>query len=69
VHYQVYAAAKDGAGNRKRIDEHWASAASFPVPAGRYYVTAESDAGKGELEVAVSVGEMKQVQIRISPQR
>jgi hypothetical protein len=70
VRYDVYEAAKDAEGKRKPVT--YSSEAygppRFPLPAGRYYVTASSDAGKSGSEVTVSSGEVRQLQLRLSRQ-
>jgi hypothetical protein len=70
VSYEVYEAAKDSEGNRKPVTNSSAlyGPPRFPLPAGRYYVTASSDVGKGGSEVTISPGEARQVQLRLSRQ-
>jgi hypothetical protein len=70
VRYDVYEATKDEDGKRKRVDSstRHEGPARFPLPAGRYYITASSDVGKGASEVAISPGEVRQVQLRLSRQ-
>ncbi|HMF99571.1 MAG TPA: TIR domain-containing protein [Vicinamibacterales bacterium] len=68
VRYEVDEPVKDADGNRKRVvfsDTH-EGPPRFPLPAGRYYVTASSDEGKGGSEVTISPGEVRQVQLRLS---
>jgi hypothetical protein len=68
VSYEVYEAAKDVEGKRKRVVRSATVEVPprFPLPAGRYYVTAASDAARGEAEVAVSEGKVQQLQLRLS---
>jgi hypothetical protein len=68
VRYDVYETAKDADGNRKRVTYSGAHLGPprFPLPAGRYYVTASSDQGKGSSEVTISPGQVRQVQLRLS---
>jgi hypothetical protein len=68
VGYHVYDAAKDADGNRKPVTQssELYGPPQFPLPAGRYYVTASSDAGKGDSEVTIAAGETRQVQLRLS---
>ena len=68
VGYDVYEAAKDADGNRKPVTKSggYYGPPQFPLPAGRYYVTASSDAGKGDAEVTIAAGETRQVQLRLS---
>ena len=67
VLYAVYEAAKDADGNRKPVTgspAHYGPP-QFPLPAGRYYVTASSDVGKGDSEVTIFQGETHQIQLRL----
>ena len=68
VSYEVYEAAKDTDGNRKPVagSPAYEGPPTFPVPAGRYYVTAASNAASGEAEVAVSAGAVQQLQLRLN---
>ena len=56
VAYKVYTAARDAEGNRKLVTEsnQYAPPPRFPVPAGRYFVTAQygSASASAEIEVA-----------------
>jgi Protein kinase domain len=67
VGYDVYEAAKDADGNRKPVTESpaYKEPPRFPLPAGRYYVTASSDVGKGDSEVTISQGETHRIQLRL----
>jgi hypothetical protein len=67
VSYEVYEAAKDAEGNRKRVvgSPEYREPPRLPLPAGRYYVTATSDAGMGDAEIAVSEGDTHQVRLRL----
>jgi hypothetical protein len=68
VSYEVYEVAKDMEGKRKRVTYSTAGQGPprFPLPAGRYYVTASSDVGKGSSEVTISPGAVHPVQLRLS---
>ena len=68
VSYVVYDAVKDAEGNQKRVAGSGSrdGPPRFPLPAGRYFVTAASDRGKGSAEVAVAKGEVKLLQLRLS---
>ena len=68
VSYEVYEAAKDVEGNRKRVvgSPTYQGPPRFPLPAGRYYVTAASASTRGDAEIAVSEGEVHQHQLRLS---
>lgn len=70
VRYDVYEAAKDAEGNRKRVtsSQTYEDPPRFPLPAGHYYVAASSDVGKGGSEVTISPGEVRQLQLRLSRQ-
>ena len=67
VRYDVYEAAKDGDGNRKPVTASPAhdGPPRFPLPAGRYYVTASSDLGKDNSEITISEGNTHQIQLRL----
>ena len=41
----------------------------FPLPAGRYYVTAVSETGQAEAEIAVSAGQRQRVKLRLRPKQ
>jgi hypothetical protein len=69
VTYDVYTAARDAEGNRKRID---GSSPGFgpprlPLPAGRYFVTARHSTGSASAETMVRAGGVQDVQLRIAP--
>jgi hypothetical protein len=68
VRYEVYEAATDAVGNRKLVTREYGGSVQFPLPAGRYYVTASSDVGKGVSEVTISPGEVRKVKLRLSRQ-
>jgi TIR domain len=70
VSYEVYEAATDADGNRKRVTDSpdYKGPPRFPLPAGRYYVTASSDVGKSGSEVTISPGEVRQLQLRLGHQ-
>jgi hypothetical protein len=67
VSYDVYEAARDAEGNRKRVvaSASYQGPPRFPLPAGRYYVTAASKAGTGEAEIAIAEGEAHQLRLRL----
>jgi hypothetical protein len=71
VRYDVYEAVKDVDGKRKRVTNSPADEGPprFPLPAGRYFVTATSDVAKGSSEVVVSLGEERQLQLRLGRER
>ena len=56
VTYEVYTAARDAEGNRKRItgSSHPYASAWFPLPAGRYFVTAAYGSASANVEVEVT---------------
>ena len=67
VSYVVYEAVKDGEGNRKRVvgSAAYDGPPRFPLPEGRYFVTAASDAGNGSAEIAVAKGAVQRLQLRL----
>ena len=68
VTYVVYEAVKDAEGNRKRVvaSPAYEGPPRLPLPAGRYFVTAASGAGKGSAEIAVAKGAVQVLQVRLS---
>lgn len=68
VRYDVYEAGKDAEGNRKRVafSEPYQDPPRFPLRAGRYYVAASSDVAKGDSEVSIFPGEVRQLRLRLS---
>jgi hypothetical protein len=68
VNYAVYEAAKAVDGSRKRVSASpgHEGPSRFALPAGRYYVTAASDAGTGEREIAIAAGQVRAVQLRLT---
>jgi hypothetical protein len=70
VRYEVYEAATDADGKRKSVTDSpdYKGPPRFPLPAGRYYVTASTDAGKAGAEVTISPGEVRQLQLRLGRQ-
>lgn len=70
VRYDVYEAAKDVEGNRKRVtfSEPFQDPPRIPLPAGRYYVAASSDAGTDGSDVSISPGEVRPLRLRLSRQ-
>jgi hypothetical protein len=70
VAYDIYAAARDVEGNRKRVtgsSHQSAAAARFLLPAGRYFVTAAHSRGSASAETVVTAGGSRDVQLRIVP--
>ena len=69
VAYKVYAAARDAEGNRKLVTESNQHSAPprFPLPAGRYFVTAARSGGNASAETEVTAGGIRDVQLRIVP--
>ena len=59
VRYDVYEAAKDADGNRKRVTNRSElyGPPRFPLPAGRYYVTATYGRASASTEVGVTAGD------------
>ena len=71
VQYDVFEAAKDAEGKRKPVtssSEHY-DPPHFPLPAGRYYVTAVSETGQAEAEIAVSAGQRQRVELPLRPKQ
>ena len=68
VTYEVYEAARDVTGNRKRVTDSpsWQGPPRLTLPAGRYYITASGDSGKGEAEVVVGEGQLQTRQLRLT---
>ena len=57
VAYEVYAAARDAEGNRKRVtgsNHQYEASARFLLPAGRYFVTAAYGSASANVEVEVT---------------
>ena len=54
--YEVYTAARDAEGNRKHVtgSSQPYEAARFPLPAGRYFVTAAYGSASANVEVEVT---------------
>jgi hypothetical protein len=69
VTYEVYTAARDIAGNRKRItgSNHSPGPSQFVLPSGRYFVTAANSAGTASAETPVTPGQTRDVQLRLGP--
>jgi len=69
VAYTVYAAAQDAEGHRKRITGSDPSSGPprFPLPAGRYFVTAAHGGGNASTETVVAAGGTRDVVLRIAP--
>ena len=65
--YDVYTAARNAEGNRKRItgSNHSPGPSQFVIPIGRYYVTAAHSAGNASAETAVTAGRTRDVQLRL----
>jgi len=61
VRYEVYEAAQDVAGHRKRVSSSpgHEGASRFAVPAGRYFVTAASGNALASAEIDISAGEIR----------
>ena len=59
VEYDVFDAAQDAEGNRKRVTRSaaYAGPPRFVVPAGRYYVTAQHASASAALEVTIAEGD------------
>ncbi len=69
VTYTVYAAAPDAEGNRKRITgsaEH-DGPPRFPLPAGRYFVSASHRDGNASAETTIRPDATQDVQLRLMP--
>ena len=71
VRYDVYDAARDVDGNRKPVtsSDVYYDPPRFPLPAGRYHVTAVSETGQAEAEIAVSAGQRQRVELRLRPKQ
>ena len=69
VAYEVYTAARDPVGNRKRItgSNENSGPAQFALPAGRYFVTATHSSGNANAEPVITAGGTRDVQLRIGP--
>ena len=69
VAYAVYTAARDAEGNRKLVTEsnQYQAPPRFPLPAGRYFVTATHSTGTASAETAVAAGGVHDVQLRLAP--
>ena len=69
VTYEVYTAAQDAEGNRKRVarSEFTVGPPRFPLPAGRYFVTAAYSGGNASAETMITAGGTQDVQVRIVP--
>ncbi len=67
VQYDVYESAKDADGNRRRVVQSIGAYGppQFPLPEGRYYVTAGSDAGAAEAEVTIAAGETRDMRLTL----
>ena len=59
VRYDVYEGAKDADGKWKRVthSEDYVDPPRFPLPAGRYHVTARSGSASAEMDVDVAAGD------------
>lgn len=69
VTYELYTAARDAEGNRKRVtrsDEIYGPP-RFPLPAGRYFVTAVHSGGNAKAETMITAGGTQDVRLRIVP--
>jgi hypothetical protein len=69
VAYAVYVAARDAEGNRKLVVEssQYAASPRFPLPAGRYFLTATHSTGSASAETTVAAGGVHDVQLRLAP--
>jgi hypothetical protein len=69
VTYEIFHAAPDAEGNRRRIvsSGSYEGPPPFPLPAGQYYVTASAAQGKAEAEVTLGAGEHRQLQLQLQP--
>ena len=69
VAYEVYTAAMDAEGNRKRVtgSNQPSGPARFVLPFGRYFVTAVHSDGNASAETAITAGRTRDVQLRIVP--
>ena len=71
VRYDVFELAKDAEGNPKPVtsSDEFHDPPRFPLPAGRYHVTAASETGQAEAEIAVSAGQRQRVELRLRPKQ
>ena len=69
VAYDVYTAAQDAEGNRKRVAGSLSAYGPprLPLPAGRYFVTAKQSDGSASAETEVIAGRVHDLQLRIAP--
>jgi hypothetical protein len=69
VAYDVYTAAQDAEGNRKRVDGSLSAYGPprLPLPAGRYFVTAKHTSGSASAETEIIAGRVHDLQLRIAP--
>ena len=69
VAYEVYTAARDAEGNRKRVtgSKQPSGPARFVLPIGRYFVTAVHSDGNASAETAITAGRTRDVHLRIVP--
>jgi hypothetical protein len=69
VTYAVYAAARGGQGDRKRVAEsnHMSGPPRFPLPAGRCFITATHPQGTASAKTVIAAGGTPEVQLRIVP--
>ena len=69
VDYTVDTATRDAEGKRTRITEsnYLSGPPRFPLPAGRYFVTATHSRGAGSAETVITAGGTQDVQLRIVP--
>jgi hypothetical protein len=71
VAYAVHTAVQDAEGNRKLVAEssQYAAPPRFPLPAGRYLVTATHSSGTASTETTVAAGGVHDVPLRLAPAR
>ena len=69
VTYEVYTAAQDSEGNRKRVDGSLSAYGPprLPLAEGRYFVTARHSRGIASAETKVTAGRVHDLQLRIAP--
>ena len=69
VGYEVYEAAKDAEGNRKRVvsSPSYSKPPRFQLPRGRYYVVAAGAMGRGDAEIEVPEGTVTTLKLRLAP--
>ncbi len=69
VTYEVYTATRDAEGNRKRVTQSGTSFGPprFPLPAGRYFVTAARGGGNASAETVITAGGTQGVELRLAP--